>query len=161
MNNIHYPLNIFYRGADCCFLCFDLNNLTSFENLEKWLNDFLLSTNYVNVPIIILGNKIDLINNNNNNNETISKEKIDEWCRKQQDKINNGNYYNSYFCRIHYFETSAKESINIQESFIRGIGLALQFYKGNIISDPVIFRQEIRNKKIRFCWCVDVSDCSY
>ncbi|KAM9993904.1 hypothetical protein ACTFIZ_011862 [Dictyostelium cf. discoideum] len=165
-NKMNYPLNMFYRGADCIFLCFDLNNLTSFENLEKWLHDFLFSASYVNVPIIILGNKIDLknennSNNNNNNNEIISKEKIDEWCKKQQDKMINGNFNKSYFCGIHYFETSAKESINIQESFIKGLGLAIKFYKGEPECSPVVFKQEIRNKNDRFCWCANVTDCSY
>ena len=31
----------FYRGADCCALCFDLTNAQSFEALDKWKEGFI------------------------------------------------------------------------------------------------------------------------
>ena len=30
----------FYRGSDCCVLCFDVTNRESFNHLEKWKNEF-------------------------------------------------------------------------------------------------------------------------
>lgn len=32
----------FYRGADCCVLVYDVNVAKSFENLNRWREDFLL-----------------------------------------------------------------------------------------------------------------------
>jgi len=31
----------FYRGADCCVLVYDVNNLKSFETLNNWHTEFL------------------------------------------------------------------------------------------------------------------------
>jgi len=31
----------FYRGTDCCALCFDLTNENSFKSLDNWKNNFL------------------------------------------------------------------------------------------------------------------------
>ena len=31
----------FYRGADCCFLVYDITNTWSFENLSNWKQSFL------------------------------------------------------------------------------------------------------------------------
>ncbi|KAN0023657.1 hypothetical protein ACTFIV_008044 [Dictyostelium citrinum] len=165
-NQIKNPSNIFNRGSDCFFLCFDLFNLKSFENLENWLEYILTSSPYLNIPLIILGNKMDLNNNINkykNNNQLISNEKIEEWCKKQQDIMKNRNS-DSYFNSIHYFEISAKESINIKESFEKGIELAFKLYNqsGRIDAAPIILeKQKERHHSERFCWCADVTDCKY
>lgn len=35
----------FYRGADCCVLCFDVTNNKSFDTLESWRDEFLIQAN--------------------------------------------------------------------------------------------------------------------
>ena len=53
----------FYRGAECCILCYDITNKTSYNNIEMWMNNF---KEYVDVgndgdfPFLLLGNKNDL-----------------------------------------------------------------------------------------------------
>lgn len=32
----------FYRGADCCVLCFDVTNSKSFDTLDSWRDEFLI-----------------------------------------------------------------------------------------------------------------------
>ena len=32
----------FYRGADCCVLCFDVTNNKSFDQLDSWRDEFLI-----------------------------------------------------------------------------------------------------------------------
>lgn len=32
----------FYRGADCCVLVYDVNNMKSFEDLDHWRDEFLI-----------------------------------------------------------------------------------------------------------------------
>lgn len=52
----------FYRGADCCALCFDLTSKTSFDNLTKWKNGFLEHASPSDAdqfPFILMGNKLD------------------------------------------------------------------------------------------------------
>jgi len=31
----------FYRGADCCFLVYDITNKASLDSIENWKNNFL------------------------------------------------------------------------------------------------------------------------
>lgn len=53
----------FYRGADCCVLVYDVNNVKSFETLDSWRDEFLLQASPrdpENFPFVVLGNKIDM-----------------------------------------------------------------------------------------------------
>ena len=53
----------FYRGADACVVCFDVNNSKSFENLDIWREEFLVQASPRdpdNFPFVVLGNKIDM-----------------------------------------------------------------------------------------------------
>ena len=50
----------FYRGADCCVMCYDVSRRDSYEKLEKWHRAFSQATNSEGVPFVIIGNKADL-----------------------------------------------------------------------------------------------------
>jgi len=91
----------FYRGADACVLVFDVNVAKTFENLNSWREEFLIQAgprDPENFPFIVLGNKIDL-----ENSRVVSQKKALAWCAAK------GN--------IPYFETSAKEAINVEQAF--------------------------------------------
>eukprot|EP01106_Pelomyxa_sp_JSP_P009040 TRINITY_DN247_c0_g1_i4.p1 TRINITY_DN247_c0_g1~~TRINITY_DN247_c0_g1_i4.p1 ORF type:complete len:163 (-),score=52.83 TRINITY_DN247_c0_g1_i4:66-506(-) len=91
----------FYRGADCCVLVFDVNVAKTFENLDSWRDEFLIQAaprDPDNFPFVVLGNKIDL-----ENQRVVSQKRALSWC---QGKAN-----------IPYFETSAKEAINVEQAF--------------------------------------------
>lgn len=90
----------FYRGADCCVLVFDVNVAKSFEHTDNWREEFLSQAaprNKDTFPFVLLGNKIDL------ENRVITQKRAQAWCQA------NGN--------IPYFETSAKEAINVDQAF--------------------------------------------
>lgn len=90
----------FYRGADCCVLVFDVMVQKTFETLESWRDEFLIQSSPRNpekFPFVVLGNKIDL------DNRVVSNRRAMAWC---QNKNN-----------IPYFETSAKQNINIELAF--------------------------------------------
>ncbi|KAK9762562.1 hypothetical protein K7432_011581 [Basidiobolus ranarum] len=92
----------FYRGADCCVLCFDVNNAKSFETLDSWRDEFLIHASPrdpENFPFVVLGNKIDV----EETKRMISQKRAMTWCQSK------GN--------IPYFETSAKEAINVEQAF--------------------------------------------
>ncbi|XP_057545651.1 ras-related protein Rab7A-like isoform X3 [Amaranthus tricolor] len=89
----------FYRGADCCVLTYDVNVMKSFENLNRWREEFLLQASPSdpdNFPFILLGNKIDF----DGGSGRVAK----AWCTSK------GN--------IPYFETSAKDGTNVEEAFL-------------------------------------------
>ncbi|CAO2841936.1 unnamed protein product [Amaranthus hypochondriacus] len=94
----------FYRGADCCVLTYDVNVMKSFENLNRWREEFLLQASPSdpdNFPFILLGNKIDV---DGGSNRVVSEKKAKAWC------MSKGN--------IPYFETSAKDGTNVEEAFL-------------------------------------------
>ncbi|CAL5348652.1 unnamed protein product [Camellia sinensis] len=94
----------FYRGADCCVLVYDVNVMKSFDTLNNWHEEFLKQANPPDpkiFPFMLLGNKIDI---DGGSSRVVSEKKAREWCASK------GN--------IPYFETSAKEDINVDAAFL-------------------------------------------
>ncbi|KAL9599751.1 MAG: hypothetical protein Q9219_003634 [cf. Caloplaca sp. 3 TL-2023] len=92
----------FYRGADCCVLVYDVNNSKSFDTLDSWRDEFLVQASPrdpENFPFVVLGNKIDV----EENKRMISAKRAMTFCASK------GN--------IPYFETSAKEAVNVEQAF--------------------------------------------
>jgi len=91
----------FYRGADSCVLVHDITEAKSFESLESWMDEFLAHAaprNADNFPFVVLGNKADM-----DNRRQVSTSKAKAWCASKGD--------------IPFFETSAKEAMNVEQAF--------------------------------------------
>eukprot|EP00297_Palpitomonas_bilix_P025704 CAMPEP_0113902334 /NCGR_PEP_ID=MMETSP0780_2-20120614/21786_1 /TAXON_ID=652834 /ORGANISM="Palpitomonas bilix" /LENGTH=205 /DNA_ID=CAMNT_0000895115 /DNA_START=108 /DNA_END=725 /DNA_ORIENTATION=- /assembly_acc=CAM_ASM_000599 len=100
----------FYRGADACVLVFDVNVTKTFENLDSWRDEFLVQAgprDPDNFPFVVLGNKIDL-----ENERVVPKKRAETWCQ------NKGG--------ITFFETSAKEAVNVEKAFQHVARIALK-----------------------------------
>uniref|UniRef100_A0AAY4CCZ3 RAB7A, member RAS oncogene family n=1 Tax=Denticeps clupeoides TaxID=299321 RepID=A0AAY4CCZ3_9TELE len=90
----------FYRGADCCVLVFDVTAQNTFKTLDSWRDEFLIQASPrdpENFPFVVLGNKIDL------ENRQVTTKRAQVWCQSKNN--------------IPYFETSAKEAINVEQAF--------------------------------------------
>ncbi|KAL1923702.1 uncharacterized protein VTP21DRAFT_8682 [Calcarisporiella thermophila] len=101
----------FYRGADCCVLVYDVNNAKSFETLDSWRDEFLVQASPrdpENFPFVVLGNKIDV----EESKRAVSQKRAIAWCQSK------GN--------LPYFETSAKEAINVETCFTAAARNAVQ-----------------------------------
>lgn len=85
---------MYYRNTKVALIVFDITNKDSFLSAIEWIKE--IQEKCENPVIILVGNKFDLKNH-------IDKVLIDE-------------YINSF--NIPYFETSAKENINISEIFL-------------------------------------------
>eukprot|EP01115_Flamella_aegyptia_P004682 TRINITY_DN20007_c0_g1_i1.p1 TRINITY_DN20007_c0_g1~~TRINITY_DN20007_c0_g1_i1.p1 ORF type:complete len:157 (-),score=47.75 TRINITY_DN20007_c0_g1_i1:42-512(-) len=110
----------FYRGADCCVLVFDVTNAKSFEHIENWRDEFLTQAaprNPESFPFILIGNKID------QENRVVTTKRAQAWCQA------NGN--------MPYFETSAKEAINVAQAFQAVAKNALQQDQNNEDIPPI------------------------
>ena len=83
------------KGAQGIVLVFDNTKKTSFESLPTWIKEVKEIKD--NIPIVLFGNKCDLIEN-----ADVEKDEAEEFA-----KDNN----------MEYFETSAKENINIENGF--------------------------------------------
>ena len=87
----------YFKGSHSCFLVFDLTNVNSFKDLEIWYKLFIESSASNNKEnIVVLGNKCDI------DEKEVNDELINKFI---EDK------------KLKYFETSAKEGININEAF--------------------------------------------
>uniref|UniRef100_A0A0B6ZQX9 small monomeric GTPase n=1 Tax=Arion vulgaris TaxID=1028688 RepID=A0A0B6ZQX9_9EUPU len=94
----------FYRGADICMLAYAVNDRKSFENLPMWKNEFLYYADIQDgspFPFIVLGNKVDVPSRD------VEEDVARTWCAR------NGN--------APYFETSAKDAINVEKAFISAV----------------------------------------
>ena len=93
----------FYRGSDLCLLVFAVDDVKSFKNMSMWKKEFLYYADVRedNFPFILLANKIDV------EERAVSQEEADSWCRS------NGG--------IPYYETSAKDSTNVDSAFIAAV----------------------------------------
>ncbi|XP_033099421.1 ras-related protein Rab-32-like isoform X2 [Anneissia japonica] len=92
---------VYYKEAVGAFIVFDVTRVSTFEAVAKWKNDLdskVQLPNGSNIPVVLLANKCDqakegLVQNNS---------QMDEYCKDKG--------------FIGWFETSAKENINIDEA---------------------------------------------
>jgi len=92
----------FYRGADSCVLVYDVTEASSFEHLEGWKNEFLVHAaprNGDKFPFVVLGNKADITAK-----RQVSTTQAKTWCTAKGD--------------IPFYETSAKEAVNVEQAFL-------------------------------------------
>lgn len=93
----------FYRGADCCVLVYDVNSQKTFDNLDNWRDEFLIQANPAdqeNFPFVVLGNKVDV---EEGRSRVVTDKKVKQWCNPKNN--------------IPYFETSAKDDVNVDDAF--------------------------------------------
>ena len=104
----------YYKGAKGVLIVYDITRKNSFENVDKWLNDFKMKSDD-DAVIVIVGNKSDLINER--------EVSIEEATLKAQ--VNH----------LAFFETSAKENENVHSAFISLITQVVKNYKKNNSED--------------------------
>lgn len=101
----------FYRGADVCILVYDVTNPKSFDALDTWRDEFLVQaspSDVDNFPFVVLGNKVD-----RENDRRVPKMKAQSWCKSKGASP------------LRYFETSAKEAVQVEAAFQEAAQLAL------------------------------------
>ena len=100
----------FYRNSEACVLVFDLTVKDSFKNIENWRNDFLSSLNPPDsstYPFILVGNKSDM-----KDNIQVDNNEIETYCKEHNN--------------MPYFATSAKDDINLEETFNKVAEMAFE-----------------------------------
>jgi Ras-related protein Rab-7A len=82
-------------------LVYDITNSKSFDSLESWREEFLSQANPrdgENFPFVVLGNKLD-----KEPERKVATGKAESWAREKNNTP--------------FFETSAKDSVNVEEAF--------------------------------------------
>ena len=110
----------FFKNAEGIMVMFDVTTLTSFENVRNWTESIKthLSLEANNIPVIIIGNKIDL------KEREIKTEDANKYCRELGFK---------------YFETSAKTGENVDltvKYLVKEVIKKKQFKINDIIIPP-------------------------
>ncbi|CAG0887926.1 unnamed protein product [Darwinula stevensoni] len=130
----------FYRGADCCVLVYDVTAPSTFKSLDSWRDEFLIQASpkdAENFPFVVIGNKIDL------EERAVSSKRAQQWCHQKND--------------IPYFETSAKENVNVEQAFMTVARNALaqdsevELY--NEFPDQIRLSSDTRGTKDNGCAC--------
>lgn len=93
----------YYLGAQAAFIVFDLTNRESFENVKEWYGELENFIGGREIPIIIIGNKIDL---------------EDQRVIDYQDGVNLvSDLSQKPNIKISYIETSALSGENVEDAF--------------------------------------------
>ena len=91
----------FFKNTHCCVLVCDLTNEKSFEKLEKWRTKFLNildNKENDNFPFVLIGNKCE-----QSDERKVQDSQIKQYCESHNN--------------IPYFETSAKNDVNVEKAF--------------------------------------------
>jgi Ras-related protein Rab-7A len=83
-------------------LVYDVNNSKSFDTLDSWRDEFLVQASPMDpesFPFVVIGNKIDV----EESKRMISSKRAMTFCQSKGG--------------IPYFETSAKDAINVEQAF--------------------------------------------
>ena len=115
------------RDADGIILMYDVTNEGSFNEMKEWINNIKENTDIEKIGIIMVGNKIDL------------KDSI------KINKQSKTNFENKYSIKI--YEASAKDNINVNETFIYLVDKMQQLGLGQIEKSSLEEEDEINNKK--------------
>jgi Ras-related protein Rab-3C len=118
--NYRNIIHSYYRNAEVLFYVFDKGNRASFKNFEKWIEEF--NDRLFEIHIVIVGNKCD----------------VQYPCVSSDEAIDLANNYDAQ-----YYETSAKDNINIKEIFENTVHLLhdrkqIKYRKGAIDNKIVL-----------------------
>jgi len=115
----------FFHGTRGALLVLSLVDRQSYLDLPNWLEELHENAPIDRTPVVFLGNKCDLDNSQYEVNRAEIKSFIEEYVSNHN--LENLNYK--------YFETSAKDGINIDEAFYHLAEITLKFLDQDISSN--------------------------
>jgi len=94
---------VYQRGANICFLVFDMTNMQSFEALERWKDEFVANLPNIeeDFPFACIASKSDL-----HQHRQVSLKRATNWCNSKG------------HLGMSYYETSSKNSTNVHQAFV-------------------------------------------
>jgi small GTP-binding protein len=98
---------LYYKGSHGGLLVFDITRRDSFTNLTAWIEELYKNSGRGMMPVAVLGNKVDLIDESE---DYVTKEQVFTFIEDLRQK-------RDLSFEIPYLETSAKTGVNVDESF--------------------------------------------
>ena len=94
MDKLRVPFQRYYRNAAGILIAYDVTNGESFVNTKRWIDEVKNNCGDDGVPIVLVGNKCD------SESKVVSLNDQEEYAK---------------LMKLRFFETSAKENINVDE----------------------------------------------
>ena len=128
MENFKSITRSYYKNSICALIVYDISNKDSFKNVLNWIEDCKVFSPK-NILLVLIGNKCDL--------EEKRQVSIEEGKKvaEENDMI--------------FFETSAKDNININEVFVKSAQKILENIKNNVYEeeeDLITYKQNYNTK---------------
>ncbi|XP_066434139.1 ras-related protein Rab-8A-like [Eleutherodactylus coqui] len=122
----------YFRGAHGFILVYDITNSSSFENTSLWMKDIKMKAGE-EVEVVLLGNKCD-------------REDEREVSKERGEKL-------AWEYGIPFFETSAKENINIENAF-HMLSEAIYAKRSSVLihQNVVILGESKKSSSCVSCW---------
>jgi len=124
----------YYRNAAGIIIAYDVTNGESFVNTKRWIEEVKNNCGDDGVPIVLVGNKCD------SPSRVVSFDDQQDYAK---------------FMNLKFFETSAKENINVDDVFMELTKLVLQRQERNkVINSPTIVigsSSNTKHKKVNCC----------
>jgi Ras-related protein Rab-8A len=119
----------YYRGSHTAIVCYDITNANSFNHVESWIDDIRHRTSHIpeGLMFTIVGCKCDLTSS-----RVISYEQGRDLALKY---------------RALFFETSAKDKINVEEIFYHTTDRIMKARIANKIEQQILIPQEVETNK--------------
>lgn len=110
-SNFRKVRSLYYRGAKGLLFVFDVTRMDTFESILGWVDEIKkVVVNTVDVPIILIGNKVDL---RDPAEPHITTEQGLKLAKVLAEQFNGGER------EVQYIETSAKTGENVEVGFTR------------------------------------------
>ncbi|MHA2503774.1 MAG: Rab family GTPase [Candidatus Kariarchaeaceae archaeon] len=119
----------YYRGSQGAILVFDIGKPRTFRSLDAWMQE-LLSYVDLEIPIVVVGNKLDL---RDRVETSISTETALQWIRDHQ---------RAYNAPIRYMETSVTEHYHVFDVF-QQLSNYLQGVENTIFDRELVTAEEL------------------
>ena len=128
MENFKSITRSYYKNSICALIVYDISNKDSFKNVLNWIEDCKVFSPK-NILLVLIGNKCDL-----EEKRQVSKEEGKK-VAEENDMI--------------FFETSAKDNININEVFLKSAQKILENIKNNVYEEEeelITYKQNYNTK---------------
>ncbi len=130
--------SLYYRGALGGLLVYDVTRMASYQNIKTWVEEFYQNNEKHHVPLVLLGNKIDL---RDRYSESIPPKMGEQLASELTELINLPGI------SVPYFETSAKDGINVDVAF-EALGRSILRYLEQNPKGPIPSRETLEKKTL-------------
>ena len=142
----------YIRDSDGIILIYDITNKQSFENIKAWLesiSDIISNNNNDNYSIMLLGNKLDLINDKKDNKDIDNNNKVNREVSTEEGEKASKNYNFEWGGECSAKDFTSQQFKDLVKNFTRKIYSKIS--KTDIESITVTRKNNLKKIKKKCC----------